>query len=69
MNLILQTQRLVIKKPELKDRQSLIEALNNWEVVKWLVRVSYPYTVEDANDWISHLTKNNYNFNIYLDII
>ena len=67
MNLILQTQRLVIKKPELKDKQSLIEALNNWEVVKWLVRVPYPYTAEDANHWITHLTKDNYAFNIYLD--
>jgi|TARA_B100001105_G_scaffold210131_1_gene174569 RimJ/RimL family protein N-acetyltransferase len=67
MNLILQTQRLVIKKPELKDKQPIIEALNNWEVVKWLVRVPYPYTAEDANHWITHLTKDNYAFNIYLD--
>ena len=66
MNLILQTQRLVIKKPELKDNQFLIKALNNWEVVKWLVRVPFPYTLKDADHWITHLTKNNYAFNIFL---
>ena len=67
MNLILKTQRLVIKKPELKDKQPLIDALNNWEVVKWLVKIPSPYTAENADDWITQFSKDNYAFNIYLD--
>ena len=67
MNLILKTHRIVIKKPEIIDKQSLIQALNNWEVVKWLVKVPFPYKSTDADNWINSLTKNNYAFNIFLD--
>ena len=67
MNLILKTERLVIKKPEIIDKQSLIYALNNWEVVKWLVKVPFPYTSKDADNWVTRLTKNNYAFNIFLE--
>lgn len=67
MSVIFTTPRLVIKKPEITDKQSLIDSLNNWEVVKWLVKVPYPYTSKDADNWITNLSKNDYVFNIFLD--
>ena len=67
MSLIFTTHRLVIKKPEITDKQSLIDTLNNWEIVKWLVKVPFPYTPKDADNWITDLSKNDYVFNIFLD--
>ena len=39
----IQTNRLIIKPPESGDVEALVALVNNWEVVKWLVDVPYPY--------------------------
>ena len=62
----LQTKRLVIKKPQIKDKKKLITELNNWEVVKWLTKVPFPYSDKDADNWINFLTVDNLQFNIFL---
>ena len=65
----IKTSRLIIKKPEIFDRQTLITHLNNWEIVKWLSRVPSPYLIKDADWWIYNHTKekNNLEYNIYLN--
>ena len=39
----IQTNRLIIKPPESGDVEALVALVNNWEVVKWLVDVPYPF--------------------------
>ena len=52
MSIIINTERLTLKKIEKKDLKILINHLNNWNVVKWLVNVPYPYTLIDAETWL-----------------
>ena len=40
MNIEIKTKRLVIKKPQIRDKQKLISELNNKEVSKWLENVT-----------------------------
>ena len=44
MNIEIKTKRLVIKKPQIRDKQKLISELNNKEVSKWLENVTFPYS-------------------------
>ena len=62
----IKTKRLIIKKPQISDKQKLMFELNNWEVVKWLANVPFPYSGKDADEWINSLTINNLQFNIFL---
>ena len=61
----IKTERLVLKKPRHKDKQSIVSQIGDWEVVKWLSEVPYPYTEDDADDWISTLSRQELTFNIY----
>ena len=65
MNIKLLTPRLVIKKIEDKDKNKLILELGNWEVSKWLSRVNYPYSEEDADDWFYIVSQSNFNLNVF----
>ena len=59
------TERLVLKKPGLRDKQSIVSQIGDWEVVQWLSEVPYPYSEDDADDWISTLSRQELTFNIY----
>ncbi len=61
----IRTERLVLKKPRHKDKQSIVSQIGDWEVVKWLSEVPYPYTEDDADDWITSLSRQELTFNIY----
>ena len=66
MNIEINTLNLIIKKPEKKDISSLVKELNNWNISKWLVEVPYPYSINDANYWITKTQEDEFSFNIYL---
>ncbi len=59
------TERLVLKKPRRKDKQLIVSQIGDWEVSKWLSKVPYPYTENDANEWIRTLSRKNLTFNIF----
>ena len=61
----IKTDRLVLKKPRQKDKQSIVSQIGDWEVVKWLSEVPYPYTDGDADDWINSLSKEELTLNIF----
>ena len=63
----IKTERLVLKKPGCKDRQSIISQIGDWEVSKWLSRVPYPYTENDADEWIQTISREELTFNIFED--
>jgi RimJ/RimL family protein N-acetyltransferase len=46
------TDRLMLRSPELADAQRISELIGNWDVAHWLVRVPYPYRYEHAVSWI-----------------
>ena len=48
----LRTKRLVLRLPRSDDRFALAELLNDYDVVKWLSNVPYPYEVSDAEEWV-----------------
>ncbi|HWY79541.1 MAG TPA: GNAT family protein [Candidatus Sulfotelmatobacter sp.] len=52
MNLRLETKRLILREWSEKDVDDLVEGLNNLNVSKWLATVPYPYTKENAENWI-----------------
>lgn len=55
--MILKTKRLILREWNKKDIQDIIEGVNNWNVVKWVVKVPYPYTKKDALDFIKGCKK------------
>ncbi|WP_127144260.1 GNAT family N-acetyltransferase [Pelagibacterium montanilacus] len=48
----IRTQRLVLRRPRLRDAPRIASLLNNYEVTKNLARVPYPYTMNMALDWL-----------------
>ena len=69
----LQTRRLILRQPRMKDAKDLIDNINNLNVSKYLLVVPYPYTVKDARWWINHCKekererpRTSYGFNIEL---
>ena len=66
-NLVIETERLVLRAFKLTDADDIIEGLNNLNVSKWLAFVPYPYTKEDAIKYIEDSIDNKlYNFAIVL---
>ncbi len=66
-DLIIETNRLILRPWKLEDIDDLTEGLNNINVSKWLAEVPYPYTKEDAKNFINYTINNNlYNFAIVL---
>ena len=61
----IKTERLVLKKPEHKDKQSIISQIGDWEVAKWLSSVPYLYTENDADEWIRTFSRKELTFNIF----
>ena len=59
------TERLVLKKPRHKDKQLIISQIGDWEVSKWLSKVPYPYTENDADEWIRTISRKELAFNIF----
>jgi len=56
--MILETERLILRKPRLSDWKDIVEGIGNLEVSKYLATVPYPYTKNDAIGWINKQVKN-----------
>jgi len=69
----IETKRLILRVPEMKDAKDIRENINNLNVTKWLLVVPYPYSLKDAKDYIKKAKdklkkriKEGYNFSIEL---
>ena len=49
---IIETERLILRRPRLRDAPRIAALLNNFEVTKNLARVPHPYTINMAVDWL-----------------
>ena len=66
-NLIIETDRLILRAYKLEDVDQVVDGLNNLNVVKWMAYVPYPYTKEDAVNFINKSIETKaYNFAIVL---
>jgi RimJ/RimL family protein N-acetyltransferase len=52
-DIILQTERLTLRRPSDADRETIVEACNDPAIVRWVPRIPHPYTGADA-DWFLH---------------
>lgn len=66
-NILIETERLILRAWKITDIDDIVEGLNNINVSKWLSGAPYPYTKEDAKKFIEKSLGNNlYNFAIVL---
>ena len=64
----IKTDRLILKKTKNKqDKLSLASQIGDWEVVKWLSQVPYPYTYNDCENYLKESNNNELILNIFLD--
>ena len=49
---LIRTPRLTLRAPELNDTSAITRAINDWEIVRWLSRVPYPYRARDAVEFV-----------------
>ena len=61
------TARLELRKLSREDVHALVAQINDWEVVRWLSRVPYPYTLQDAESWLQIVEAQPLNLNIFLE--
>lgn len=66
-DLIIETERLVLRQWSLDDVDAIVDGLNNINISKWMSHTPYPYTKQDAIDFITKSIDNKlYNFAIVL---
>ena len=66
-DVIIETDRLILRKYKIEDADDIVDGLNNLNVSKWLQGAPFPYTKQDALDFINKSLNNNlYNFAIVL---
>ena len=66
-DVIIETERLILRQWNMNDIDDIVEGLNNLNVTKWLAGAPYPYTVKDAEDFVKKTIDNDlYNFAIVL---
>ena len=62
----IESQRLILRNWEYEDIEDIIDGLNNIEVAKWMASVPYPYTRNDAKNFIEIAKNNDENVKISL---
>lgn len=66
-DVIIETERLILRQWDMGDINDVVEGLNNLNVTKWLAGAPFPYTIEDAKHFIQKTIDNDlYNFAIIL---
>lgn len=66
-NFLIETERLFLRPWRMEDIPDVVEGLNNLNVSKWLAYVPYPYTEDDAKNFIERSINNKlYNLAIVL---
>ena len=56
MSLVIETERLVLRPLEVRDASAIARLIGNLAVSRWLTVVPHPYTLEDALEFIEHIS-------------
>ena len=67
--MIIESKRIILRTWQDEDINDLVEGLNNINVSKWMAGVPYPYTENDAKDFINQVQKQDTSLNISLAIV
>ena len=59
-------KRIYLREWHDDDVNDLVEGLNNINVSKWLASVPFPYTIEEANDFLTYAKESNDNSKGYM---
>ena len=65
----IESKRLILRNWEDGDVEDIVDGLNNIEVAKWMAGVPYPYTENDAKQFIEHAKGQDENVKISLAIV
>ena len=63
----IETERLVLKKLVQADKERLVSLIGDFQVSKTLSNVPYPYTLDDADEWLERSHNQEFNLNIFLN--
>ena len=63
----IKTERLVLKKLVQADKERLVSLIGDFRVSKPLSKVPYPYTLEDADEWLEKSHNQKFNLSIFLN--
>ena len=63
----IETERLVLKKLVDTDKERLVSLIGDFRVSKTLSNVPYPYTLDDADEWLKIVDNEEFNLNIFLN--
>jgi len=63
----IETERLVLKKIVDADKERLVSLIGDFRVSKTLSNVPYPYTLDDADEWLKIVDNEEFNLNIFLN--
>lgn len=68
---VLETERLRLRRPHIKDSSAMIQLAGDYEVARSTLNIPYPYTPEDASRYIDHVASlweegNRFSFSIVL---
>ena len=63
----IETERLVLKKLVEVDKERLVSLIGDFRVSKTLSNVPYPYTLDDADEWLKIVDNEEFNLNIFLN--
>ena len=67
--MIIESKRLILRNWKDEDIDDLVEGLNNINVAKWMSGVPFPYTKDDAKNFIEMVKNQNEKVKISLSIV
>lgn len=67
--MIIESKRLILRSWKDKDVNDIVEGLNNINVAKWMAGVPYPYTKNDAENFIKRAKNQDEKVKISLAIV
>ena len=51
--MIIKTPRLILRKLKIEDAKNIYDNISDYDIIKWLEKVPWPYTINDAKNWIN----------------
>lgn len=57
--MVIEGERLILRNWEDGDVDALVDGLNNLEVSKWMASIPYPYTKDDAKEFLEYCKNTN----------
>ncbi|WP_170413134.1 GNAT family N-acetyltransferase [Ruegeria atlantica] len=60
MTEVIKTERLVLRRFRREDSSRMVALLNDLDVVRWVNSIPFPFTIEDAENFVTNLASQIY---------